>query len=418
MNVGEHAAAKIVGGRNHRNGLFENIDARLAAFFVHGGKARGNILLHAAHVQIQTGRAVVQHFVHHGLGHHIARGKVAPWVVVEHEWAALVVEQACALTAHCLGDERAAVAAFFKQGRGVKLHELEIGEVNARTKGHGNARAHTAGGVGGMQKNLPHAAGGKHCPVGQNGFCFAGFLIEHIGSEAAVAHLVAVLRSPRVVVAGQKVDGGAAVQPGDARVGQHLGAQALHDGAARIIGAVQNARGRVPALAREVERAVFVAVKGNLGAVDQYLVHAQRALRAQITDGLVVVVIVPGNQNVFFQRLGVRGMFRCGGCLIDDATLGKLGVAIGQPVTSIEQQNVAAGVGQCERSGASGNAGTDDEHWHMTANRIHSANLSFRRLQACGLGRDGRGGRVSPLRAEARLLRRPRLAAWPEAFFP
>ena len=91
MNVSEHAAAKIVGGRNHGNGLFENIDARLAAFFVHGGKARGNVLLHTAHVQIQARRAVVQHLVHHGLGHHITRGKVAPWVVVEHKCAALVV---------------------------------------------------------------------------------------------------------------------------------------------------------------------------------------------------------------------------------------------------------------------------------------------------------------------------------------
>ena len=64
-----------------------------------------------------------------------------------------------------------------------------------------------------------------------------------------------------------------------------------------------------------------------------------------------------------------------------------------------------------------GNAGADDEHRHMTANRIHGANLSYRRLQACGLGRDGRGGRVSPLFAEARLLRRQCFAALPEAFF-
>ena len=92
------------------------------------------------------------------------------------------------------------------------------------------------------------------------------------------------------------------VQARNVRVGQHLGTQAVHDGAARKIGAVQNARGRVPALACEVECAVLVAVKRNLGAVDQHFVNAYRPLGAQKVDGLVVVVIVPGNQNVLFQR--------------------------------------------------------------------------------------------------------------------
>jgi len=105
-----------------------------------------------------------------------------------------------------------------------------------------------------------------------------------------------------VVVTGQKVDGGAAVQASDARVSQYLRGQAVHDGAARIIGAVQDARQGVPALAREVKGAVFVAVKGNLGALDQHLVNAYRPLDAQVIDGLVVVVIVACNQNVFFER--------------------------------------------------------------------------------------------------------------------
>ena len=105
-----------------------------------------------------------------------------------------------------------------------------------------------------------------------------------------------------MVVAGQKVNGSAAVQPGDAGVGHNLSAQTIHDGAARIIGAVQNTRGRVPALTRKVECAVFIAVKGNLCAVDQNFVHTLRPLRTQIADGLVVIIIVPGNQNVLFQR--------------------------------------------------------------------------------------------------------------------
>ena len=199
---------------------------------------------------------------------------------------------------------------------------------------------------------------------------------------------------------------------------QHLGGEAFHDGPARKVGAVQNALGGMPALAREVERAVLVAVKGHLGALDENLVHALRALRAQKTDGLVVIIIVPCNQNVLFQSRRVRGMFWRGICLIDDAALGKLGVAVSQPVSGIEQENVAAGVGKGKCSGTSGNARADDQHGHMAANRVHGANLSYRKLQACGLGRDGRGGRGSPQCAEARLLRRLRFAAWPEASFP
>jgi len=87
----------------------------------------------------------------------------------------------------------------------------------------------------------------------------------------------------------------------------HLGGEAVHDGLAGVIGPVQDARGGVPPLPRKVEAAVGVAVKFHARALHQHAFHAARALAAEVTHGLAIVVVVPGHQNVFFQSAGVVG---------------------------------------------------------------------------------------------------------------
>ena len=283
----------------------------------------------------------------------------------------------------------------------MKLHEFQVGQIHARAEGHGHACAHAARRIGGVQKNLAHAAGGQHRPVGQNGFRLAAFLVEHIGPQTAVVHFVAELRVLGVMVAGQQVDGRAPVQAGDARMGQHLGREPVHERPARVVGPVQDARGRVPALAGEIEAAVRIAVKAHARAFDQHFVHAERALSAEPAHGLAVIVVVPGHQDVFFQGAGViavGGFVGPGRRAVDDSPLGQLRIAVGQIISGVEQQHVATGVGQGQGGGAAGHARADDQNGHMAAGGSHSVVLIDRKPPACGLRSGGRGRTARPPR--------------------
>ena len=109
--IGEDAAAEVMVRGHHGDGLLTDVDADLEALVEDRGEARGQILLDAAHIQVQAGHAPAQHLFHHGLGHHVTGGQVAAFVVAEHEGIASVVQQAGAFAAHGLGDEeRRAIA--------------------------------------------------------------------------------------------------------------------------------------------------------------------------------------------------------------------------------------------------------------------------------------------------------------------
>ena len=312
----------------------------------------------------------MQHLFHHGLRHDVARSQVAALVMPQHEGLPVLVQQARAFAAHGLGDEGAAVAALLIQGRGVELHEFQIGQRHAGTCGHGDARAHAAGGIGGVQEDLAHAAGGQHGPVGEDGLRFAALLVEDIGPEAAVGDAVAVLSDAVVVAAGQKIDGGPPEKAGDARMGRHLRREAVHDGLAGIIGPVQDARRAVAAFPREVETAVGVAVELDPRAFEQHLVHADGALAAELPHGRAGVVAVARHHDVMFQsaRFGFRII---GGGAIDDAALRQFGIPLAEVVPGADQQNLMAGVGQRERGRATGDAGPDDQDRHMTTGVTH-----------------------------------------------
>ena len=92
-------------GGHHRMGSSRMSSPGLPALPEHCGETGGQVLLDAAHVQEKAGRAAVQHFLHHGLGHHVARGQIAAFVVAEHEGPAFFVQQTRAFAAHGLGDQ-------------------------------------------------------------------------------------------------------------------------------------------------------------------------------------------------------------------------------------------------------------------------------------------------------------------------
>ena len=115
---------------------------------------------------------------------------------------------------------------------------------------------------------------------------------------------------------------------------------------------------------------------------------------------------MPGHQNVFFQGAGiVVGLAGLRSRAVNDAALGQLGIAVGQRVAGIEQQHVAAGVGQGQGGGAAGHAGTDDQNGHMTAGGCHSSVLIDRKSPACGLRSGGRERTARLPRRAARLFR-------------
>ena len=220
-----------------------------------------------------------------------------------------------------------------------------------------------------MQEYLPHAARGKHRPVRQDGFRFAAFLVQDVRAHAAIVDLVTVLRGPGVVAACQKVNGGAVVQARDARVDHDLGCKAFHDGPARVIAAMQDARCGMPALAGQVKAAVFIAVKGNPGALDEHVVNAGRPLTAEKAYGFAIVVIVSCYKDIFFQGSGVIAVLASGGSrpavsggvgTIDDAPLGQFGVAVEQLAPGVDKKHFMTGIGQRKGGGASGNARTNN----------------------------------------------------------
>ena len=135
------------------------------------------------------------------------------------------------------------------------------------------------------------------------------------------------------------------VQAGDARVDLHLGGQAVHEGAAGIVGLVEDAVGAVAAFTGEVVGAVLVAVKVHLGPVDEHAVHAIGALAAEEAHGAVVVVPVARHEDIVFQGtgLGITGGVRG---LVDDAALGQGGIAVIQVGTGVDEQHVTPGIGQ------------------------------------------------------------------------
>ena len=98
------------------------------------------------------------HLRHNGARHHIARSQFLERVIALHEPIAIGVSQVCPFAAHGLRNQKPR-RALEVQRRGVKLHELDIGDLRARPVGHRHAVAGSYGGIGGIQEHAPQPAG-------------------------------------------------------------------------------------------------------------------------------------------------------------------------------------------------------------------------------------------------------------------
>ena len=252
VQINEDAAAEIMGAGNHGDRVGADVNADILAFLEHRGKARGQIGFDARGVEVKTGSPACEHLLHHGLGNDIAGCEIAARIVFLHERHALVVHEVRAFAAHGLGDERAAGHGVREECRGVELHEFQIGERNARARGHGDGRTHTGRGIRGVQKNLPHAACGQNRMVGDDGHDAARVLVEHVGADTAVHDFVAHLGRGGAVMRGQKIYGRMSVENGDVFVGSHFLTDAVHDGLAGVVGLVQDAPASVAAFSCQI----------------------------------------------------------------------------------------------------------------------------------------------------------------------
>ena len=215
IHIGEHAAALVMGGRHHRDGLGFTIEPELEQCAVDVGKA----LTHEAlglvgDVQINTGRGGAFQFAVDGTGDDVAWGERAAGIAFAGEILALGIDQHAALAAHRLADEerarlRPGGRGIVKTG-GVELDELHVGDRCAGTPAKRHSITGGGVGIGCVEIDLAAAAGGKDHAVRAEHAHLTGFFLEHIGPQRAVLGHRAELGS------GDHIDHEMIFQDGDA----------------------------------------------------------------------------------------------------------------------------------------------------------------------------------------------------------
>ena len=119
-----------------------------AAGVMPGNRCARNSRAERRRVQQHRGAAASRHLGGDPAGDDVARGELGVGVHVEHEPAAVGVEQHRALAAHRLGDEEVAGR---RERRGVELVELQVGERRSGPQRGGDAVAGGDRGVRGVR---------------------------------------------------------------------------------------------------------------------------------------------------------------------------------------------------------------------------------------------------------------------------
>ncbi len=162
VEVGDHAAAGVVRGRNHGNGLARDVDAELQAARVDGREMLlQEGLAQVRGIQPHVVQAMLLHLEVDGAGDDVARRQFQPLVVRLHEARAVGQLELAAFAAQRLGDEEAALLRVVQTGR-VELDEFHVADAAAGAPGHGDAVAGGSVGVAGVAVDLAHAASGQH----------------------------------------------------------------------------------------------------------------------------------------------------------------------------------------------------------------------------------------------------------------
>ena len=256
--VHHHAAAGVVRGRHHRNGLAGQVEAQFPTTAGDGGKALLNEALGpVADVEMHMVQPQPLHFVVDGAGHDVPGRQFRSGVELRHEAAAVVQGQHAALAAHRLGNQEGLGLRMVQAG-GMELNELHVGDAAAGPPSHGDAVPGGAVWVAGVEIDFAGPAGGENHEAGLENLHMAAAAVQHISAGAAVAV------APQLAQV-DEVDGDAVIEklyPG--MVQRFLGQLGDH----RLAGGVrhmQDAAKGVASLLGEVEF-VANAVKGNAEA--------------------------------------------------------------------------------------------------------------------------------------------------------
>ncbi len=360
--VGDHAAAHVVGGRHHRDGLHRHVHAEL----LDGGVDVGEVLEQerlgqVRHVEEGAVVAAPLDLGVDGAGHDVARGQLLARVVAGHEGLAGGVAQDAALAAQRLGDEEALGLGVEERG-GVELEELHVGDGRSGPPRHGHAVAGPDVRAGGVEVDLAGAAGGQHRDPRRDGGDGPAGAGEDVGAHRAVG-----AAQPQLA-AGDEIDRHGVLDDADAP-GVAGGQQGpLHLAAGGVLG-VGDAAARVAPLAGEVEAGAVVV---ELDAQREEPADPLRPLPHRHLDGLAVAQAGARHQRVLDVQLELVVEPEDAG----DAPLRVLGGAL-RPLPLGEDQHRAV-AGDLEGEAEAGDAAAQDQEVDVLAGgeRAHAADLA------------------------------------------
>ena len=253
IEVGDHAAAGVVGRGHHWNRLGGNVDAERRASRMNVRKVFfEECLAKLGRIEVHVVQAMALHLEVDGTGHDVARGEFGAGIVLGHEAGAVGQLQGGAFTAQGLGDEEAAVLRVVEAG-GVELNELHVGNATACAPGHGHAITGGSLGVAGVAIDLAHTARGQHYAGCGHGLHMTGLEVQGIEAVAGLGRLGRADPAVGQVPARDEVDGHPALEQSDVRVGTGLVEQHLMDGLAGGVGCMRNAPMAVAAFLHEVQ---------------------------------------------------------------------------------------------------------------------------------------------------------------------
>ncbi|OQA33603.1 MAG: hypothetical protein BWY56_02021 [Acidobacteria bacterium ADurb.Bin340] len=370
IQVHGHAAAEVVGGGNHGNGLAGGFQALGTAGLDHGGKTGLQVqgAGHRRQVQEDVGFPAGGHFLEDGPGHHIPGGQFhVLGIHGAHEALALAVDQMGAFAPQGFGEQGAGLVGDV-EGGGVELEVLAVHDAGAGPVGRGKAIPRGAGGVAGVQVEVAQAAGCQDGAPGHDPLHRAGGVVQQEGAPD-LDGIVDAARVQAVVGHGEQVHQGVAFQHPDARMGpQGLGEGALDRPSGGVLHVV-DAPGGMGRFGGDGRLAFICEIEGHTQALPQE-VHAELGpLLRQEAHRFGAAQAGTGGFDVCGEL--VRRISEALRRFSHNAALGIGGVGFPQGILG-HHQHFGPQVRRPEGCGASGDAGAQHKDIHGHGNHSHS----------------------------------------------
>ena len=274
VEVGQQASREVVRGRGDRQPVGAGIETDRADRCGDGRKPLVEVLERSG-VEPQVVDALFEHAGRHGPADDVARRQFL------HEAPALGIAQQRAMTAQRLGEQRAGHGRMVQRRR-VELHELDIGDRHAATQGHGDAVPARRRRIGGHRVQLSRSPTGQHDMRSPHLVRAAARVQRHHALAATALH--------------EEVDGEPPLEQGGGRLPHGLDQRTLDLGAGGGAAGVDDAGGRVAALAGEGEAAPGVRVEHR--SQGDELLHPAGSLADEDLDRVHVAQPGAGGQSV------------------------------------------------------------------------------------------------------------------------